>query len=129
MKVSTTDPEKLAHELGVTIFEHDTGEKGRYYGYGIISLRRGLGYRARRCTLAHELAHYILDHNPRATGWWKERQENAADQWAADLLITPERYRDAENTHGPHSGAIALELGVTTHVINTWRNHYQRKTA
>lgn len=116
------DLDHLAHALGVTLITHEGGEDGRFYRGGIISLRRGLGHVNRRCTLAHELGHYVLGHDPSAADWWSARQEAAADRWAADLLITPEAYRAAELVRGPHTGAIALELDVTTHLVGVWRD-------
>ena len=120
------DPDILAGVLGVRVTSHTGGEKGRYYGGGLISLRDDLGYVNWRCTLAHELGHYVLGHSPTASGWWSARQEKQADQWAANLLITPDDYAAAENTHGPHAGAIASELEVTCHMVNVWRSNFER---
>ena len=55
MMTTTTDPklEQLAAQLGATIVTHDGGEKGRYYGRGIISLRRNLGPKNFRLSLIH----------------------------------------------------------------------------
>lgn len=121
--ITTTDPREVATRLGVTIVEHAGGEKGRYHGRGVISLRDDLGPIAARSTLAHELAHYVLEHDPAATGWIRARQERRADQWAADLLIAADAYRAAEQIHGPHAGAIAAHLEVTVHLVETWRTH------
>ncbi len=129
--ITTTDPDldldDLAHRLGVRVIEHEGGEKGRSYAGGIISLRRGLGWVARRCTLAHELAHYIRGHTPTTDPWLHSRQERQADELAAQLLITPETYETVERLAGCHAGALAQELGVTTHLIHVWRNHHQRR--
>ena len=122
MTTTTTDPEEIAHHLGVTIFTHLGGEKGRYYGNGAISLRAGLGHVNRRSTLAHELAHHVLRHDPAATGWVQMRQEHQADQLAAQTLITPTDYAQAERLYGPHPGAIAQELEVTRHLLHVWKN-------
>lgn len=123
------DPDILAGVLGVHVTSHTGGEKGRYYGGGLISLRDDLGPVNRRCTLAHELGHYVLGHDPAASGWWSTRQENQADQWAANLLITPSEYKAAELAHGPHEGAIASELEVTNHLVTVWRDNYERTPA
>lgn len=125
----TTDPNRVADALGVRVLAHSDGDKGRYYGHRTISLRADLGHINFRCTLAHELAHVALRHDPAATGWVAARQEREADKWAARLLITPEAYREAELAHGPHPGAIASELEVTTHLVNVWRDHYERTAA
>lgn len=129
MTITTTDLNQLAAALGVSVAEHTGGEKGRYYGARRITLRRGLGYINRRCTLAHELGHCVLGHDPAATGWIKDRQERDADQWAARLLISAVEYRAAEHLHGPHPGAIAAELEVTKHLVEVWREHHLTATA
>lgn len=127
MMITTTDPREVATRLGVTIVEHAGGEKGRYHGRGVISLRDDLGPIAARCTLAHELGHYVLQHDPAATGWIQARQERQADEFAASLLINADDYRDAERDHGPHPGAIAAYLEVTRHLVETWRARRRRQ--
>lgn len=128
---TTTDHnlEELAARLGATIITHDGGEKGRYYGHGIISLRRGLGPKNYRCTLAHELAHHALGHDPAATGWVHDRQERQANEWAARLLINPTDYATTEAIYGPHPATLAHELGVTVKVLKTWQSLYERTAA
>lgn len=131
MRTITTDLDldDLAHRLGIQVTEHQGGEKGRHYPGGILSLRRGLGYAARRCTLAHELAHYILGHQPTEDDWIHSRQERQAHEFAAELLITPKSYESAEILAGSHDGALAAELGVTTHLIRVWRGIHERTQA
>lgn len=115
---------ELAHSYGIDVVTHTGGHKGRWYPDAqTISLRADLPARARRCTLAHELGHAVLDH---AVGsdlphWVVEKQERAADRWAAEQLITENAYRSAEAVLGPHTGAIAAELGVTVHLLKVWR--------
>lgn len=124
---TTTDPKRVAAALGVTVLTHEGGEKGRHYGGGIISLRRGLGPIAARCTLAHELAHHIHGHDPAATGWIDQRQERQAQESAALMLITAADYAAAEALVGPHPGALAQELGVTTKLLRSWQELHERK--
>lgn len=114
----------LAAQHGIDIVRHQGGEKGRWYPTTrTISLRAGLPARAERCTLAHELGHAVLEHDAGAhlPQWLVEKQERAADRWAAETLISEAAYRSAEAALGPHPGAIAVELGVTVHLINVWR--------
>lgn len=119
--------EELAEKVGATVLEHDGGEKGRYYGRGIISIRKNLGPVNYKCTLAHELAHHILQHDPAATGWIYDKQEAQAEKWAANLLVNPISYRDMERQYGPHPAHLACELGVTVKVLKTWQTlHKQR---
>lgn len=131
MMTTTTDHnlEQLAAQLGAVIVTHDGGEKGRYYGNVIISLRRGLGPKNYRCTLAHELAHHALGHDPAATGWVHDRQERQANEWAAKRLIAPTEYQQAEQLYGPQPQLLAHELGVTVKVLKTWTSIYERKLA
>ena len=114
----------LAAQHGIDIVQHRGGEKGRWYpARRTISLRAGLPARAERCTLAHELGHAVLGHEAGAhlPQWLVEKQERAADRWAAETLISEDAYRGAEHALGPHPGAIAAELGVTVHLLEIWR--------
>lgn len=118
--------EMLAATHGITITTHTGGEKGRWYSNTrTISIRRDLGWVNSRCTLAHELGHAFCGHDSKAEGWFKERQEHEADTWAANSLISQKEYKDAELTHEAHSGAIALELGVTVHLVEVWRDSHK----
>lgn len=74
-----------------------------------------------RVCLAHELAHaYFRDEQA-----GDPRIERRADQWAAQLLITPAEYAAAEVMVGSSVGALAYELNVTPAVIETWRDCYR----
>lgn len=120
----------LAH--GITLTSHQGGDKGRWHPSSrTISLRTGLPARARRCTLAHELGHAILghaagDHLPQ---WLVEKQERAADRWAADLLIDPYEYAELETIYEGHLGAIAADLGVTVSLLAVWRANLEKRSA
>lgn len=72
-----------------------------------------------RSTLAHELGHAHYGHVPNPL--LDERQEQLANRYAADLLITDESYARAERTAGHHRGAIAVELEVALYIVDTWR--------
>lgn len=115
---------ELAVEHGIDVAWHTSGPKGCWFPERrTISLRRNLGACARRCTLAHELGHAVLDHTAGdgLPEWVVEKQERAADRWAAEHLISEDAYRSAETALGPHAGAIAAELGVTVHLLEVWR--------
>lgn len=115
---------EIALEHGVEVVSHRGGDKGRWYpARRTISLRADLPARARRCTLAHELGHAVLGHDagPDLPRWVVEKQERAADRWAAETLISEDDYKSAEAALGPHPGAIAAELGVTVHLLEVWR--------
>lgn len=89
----------------------------------VIVIQRNLDPYTRRSCLAHELAHAF--HGDEHYG--DPRLERRADQWASQLLISEDDYRAAEALHGPHSGAIAHELGVTPELVETWRQSFERK--
>ena len=126
MRVLAKDPSliEMALEAGIDVVTHHGGDKGRWYPTSrTISLRADLPARARRCTLAHELGHAVLGHaaGPDLPQWVVEKQERAADRWAAETLISEDAYKSAEAALGPHPGAIAAELGVTVHLLEVWR--------
>lgn len=126
MKVLAKVPSlvELAVEHGIEVVTHHGGDKGRWHPSSrTISLRADLPARARRCTLAHELGHAVLGHEASESlpQWVVEKQERAADRWAAETLIDEDAYRSAENALGPHPGAIATELGVTVHLVEVWQ--------
>lgn len=113
----------LAERLGVHIQWHTGGPKGLWVStHRIITIREGMGHRKTRCTLAHELGHAIHSDLPPPDERTYRRQEARADRWAAGALITQSAYEEAEALVGSHAGALALELGVTTHIIHTWRD-------
>ncbi|MBY0789572.1 ImmA/IrrE family metallo-endopeptidase [Corynebacterium sp. MC-04] len=115
----------LAETLGVHITYHRAGQPGWYNHHRKqISLRHGMSTPQENSVLAHELGHAI--HGDLGHG--DTRQENRADRFAANLLITEDEYRQAEMLYGPHPGAIAHELGVTNHLVAVWRNTHRPAT-
>ena len=77
----------------------------------------GLTQTEQRSVIAHELAHVHFAHtcsSPKA--------EREADTWAAQLLITPTAYAEAEQ-HSHDSHHIAEELGVTVELVHHYRAH------
>ena len=113
----------VAETRGYRIVWHKGGPKGAWIPHlATISLRIGLDDTEGLCTLAHELGHAHYNDPPGHTGWHEAR----ADRFAAKLLISPVEYAAAEAVYGPHTGAIAHELGVTVHLIEVWRRMYER---
>ena len=128
--MTTDDLHRLADTIGVRIASHDSGEKGWYeHGTRTVSVRRDLAAANLRCTLAHELAHAVAGDEPTGIAWLDARMERIADERAARWLITPAAYAAAETLVGPHPGALARELGVTIHVLTTWRGLHERQAA
>lgn len=118
--------EMLAAIHGITITTHTGGEKGRWHSdTRTISLRKDLHPTLRYCTLAHELGHALNNHDSRTEAWLRGRQEREADIFAANVLIDPTEYKNAELLYGPHPGAIAQELGVTIHLVTVWRRTWR----
>ena len=80
-----------------------------------------------RETIAHEVGHHWHGHD-----WTRthdvERDERQADMYAARLLIDPLAMERAAAVVGHHHGAIARELGVTTHLVTLWLERPQRVT-
>lgn len=112
--------ELIAHatKLGVTV--HVAHLEHPYAGYydserKIVVYDFNLTPRQRRCVLAHELGHAYYDHQCQDD----RRSEDAADLYAAYLLIEPGAYVDAVRTD-PSSDSIAEELGVTEEVVRTY---------
>ncbi|MDD7587234.1 MAG: ImmA/IrrE family metallo-endopeptidase [Corynebacterium glucuronolyticum] len=122
------DIHHLAQALQVEVCETDqlpANVDGWYVdAERVILMRPGLDPWNYRATLAHELAHaYFRDDTS------DPRIERRADQWAAQMLITRDEYRAAEEEVGTSIGALAYHLDVTPAVIETWRDCYARARA
>lgn len=128
--MTTDELMALADALGVTVASHVDGTKGWYeHRTRTVSVRRDLAAANLRCTLAHELAHAMAGDEPTGIPWLDDRMEDRADERAARLLISPAEYALAERLVGPHPGALARELGVTLHVLETWQSLYERQAS
>lgn len=117
----------LAVARGLRVVWCDLGRRnGEYRASGLIVLNPRRPGQTQRVTLAHELGHarygHVWSEDPRV----RERQEAAADRYAANLLITPAEYAAAERLVGCHAGALARELAVTARLVELWRE--QRAT-
>ncbi|MCK7641446.1 ImmA/IrrE family metallo-endopeptidase [Corynebacterium sp. P6145] len=121
LTITFPDLQVLASDLGIHVVEHRGGAKGWYSDSArAISLRAGLTPQQQLSTLAHEMGDARYRDTP-SDGYYSARQERCADQYAAKLLVTPAEYALAETMYGPNVRAIAAELGVTPHVVETWR--------
>lgn len=121
--------DELSQHLGVRILETKDlpkGTDGMYIHHSrLILIRHGLDRWNYNSVLAHELGHAW--HGDDIHG--DPRLERRADQFAAQILITPAEYRLAEKLHDGHIGAIAYELGVTVRLVEVWRDMHDRITA
>lgn len=126
LAITTLDLFDMAHALGLKVTYHHGRGKGYYLHHRrLISLRDDLTDRQLRSTLAHELGHATRGDVPTGTAF-DARAERAADQFAANLLITEEEYIKLEMLHDGALDPIAHELGVTVHLIEVWRKMYER---
>lgn len=96
--------------------------RGEYrHQHRLITLNPKMSEVLQRSTLAHELGHahygdmWVADPNA------AEFQERRANQFAARILISPTEYAVAEALVGPHSGALAKELGVARYIVEAWQ--------
>ncbi|WP_458681910.1 ImmA/IrrE family metallo-endopeptidase [Prescottella equi] len=114
-------------EVVVTEGEINGPDNARWYPDArCIVLRIGLRADVRRCCLGHELGHIVHGHGPGCDPDTYARQERAADEYAARLLISHDDYRLAEMLYGPNTLAIALHLEVTEALVRTWQ-HIERR--
>lgn len=111
-----------AHARGLRVAWRDLGRRaGEFHSSGLILLNPRRTETVQRVTLAHELGHAHYGHT-----WTDDIRQHAAherlaDRFAARRLISLARYAAAERLVGPHPGAIARELEVTTRVVEAWR--------
>lgn len=120
---------KLAETLGVEIaldlygVLQPTDLGGWFPRQRGILLRPGMGHRNRLHTLAHELGHAIHNHPEKPN----QKQERQADDFAANLLIDTQKYRECEIMFDGNEGAIAQELEVTLSLLKHWKSIQERQ--
>ncbi|MFZ4841172.1 ImmA/IrrE family metallo-endopeptidase [Mycetocola saprophilus] len=117
------NPHEHAQQLGIRV-RHQT--LGKRYGLwvpriGMILLRPGMAARHERSVLAHEIAHAEYGHT---TGSRKE--ERLADVLAARRLIAPAAIADAMRWT-QELPELAIELGVTEHIVKTYLDEIFRE--
>lgn len=97
------------------------GERGRLYPtLSVILLDRRLGQAELRCTLAHDLAHWILDHDTCTDRRSGSRTEREAEHFAARWLVDLEQYVRAMRW-GVNDHEIADELWIDLDLLTAWR--------
>lgn len=97
------------------------GERGRLYpNLSVILLDRRLGQAELRCTLAHDLAHWILDHATCADRRSGSRSEREAEHFAARWLVDLEQYVLAMKW-GANDVEVAEELWIDLPMLAAWR--------
>lgn len=109
-----------AHSRGVRVWwRHLADRDGAWSApHRSIWLRPDLTHRETRSLLAHELGHaHHGDEGPQP-----DHAECRAWRYAAWLLIDGHDYAMAERTEGPHLGALADALDVTTEVVQGFQD-------
>lgn len=115
---------EVAEARGFQVRWHRGGPKAAWLPQqSAVTVRLGMDDAETLCALAHELGHA---HYGDPAGH-DRRYEQRADRFAARLLISPVEYALAERTYGTHPARLAAELGVTVHMIRTWRGMHQTK--
>lgn len=91
-----------------------------------IRMQIGMLERLERSVLAHEIAHIISGDRRTMFGYYDDKDERRADEWAALFLIDPTEYRIAEAKCGNHIEYIAQELNVMDWVVETFERMLTR---
>lgn len=122
----TLDRLQLIHAMcaddGIEVVYEDLGthRRGEYdWKTDEIRLNPRLDRAQEASSCAHELAHRRL--GDRCSTGFTERR---AWEFAAAMLILPREYADAERRVGHHVNALAIDLGVTNRIIESWRVWY-----
>lgn len=113
--------ELLAHATHLGVSVHVAHLPGSYRGFYDHENSRvvydfTLTPIERRSVVAHELGHVFHGH----VGHGVRSHEDAADRYAAQLLIHPAEYARLERVH-PDVQTIADELGVEPHLVRTFQ--------
>jgi hypothetical protein len=112
-------------DLAIDVEWDDLGSKRRgayYWRYDCIVLSLRLTIAQATATLGHELGHRRF--GDRCSSPSAERR---AWEYGAALLITPVEYRAAELLVGHHLSALAIELEVTSRLIEAWRRWWETR--
>lgn len=115
-----------AHAMGLRVKFDNLGRRhGEIRSGGLIVVNDHRPLKAMRITLAHEVGHAFHGHD-----WTDERHDTARDErqaktYAARLLVTADRYREAEHEVGTEARHLARHLDVTTELVTLWQASYR----
>lgn len=113
----------LAADMGLTVRERRGAHRSGYApNANHIDLTPGMRGRVLRGVMCHEIGHHVLGHRPTDFGLIRKRQESAANAWAAQTLITPGAYAEAEQHHGGHVTSMAIALNVPDELVVVFRS-------
>ncbi|KAB1639836.1 ImmA/IrrE family metallo-endopeptidase [Pseudoclavibacter terrae] len=109
--------ENLAWLAGIDIRKRRNWDfAGMWYpDRSLIALNHDLTADKERCVLAHELAHAALGHDCD-----DGPNERAADQWAANLLLTAEQVARCARIWPDNPEKWCEELEVTSDILKAW---------
>lgn len=115
-------PWRLLHEAEHVMLEwHDGGPMGRaHYATDTISIRRGLTWAQRRCTVVHELLH--LRRGAPARGWTAQ-DEHRVRRETARILIPDVHALGEALAWSSDEHEAADELGVDVPVLQCRLRH------
>lgn len=114
---------ELATSLGLSVRERRGAHRSGYApGSHHIDLTPGMRGRILRGVMCHEIAHHVLGHLPTDFGLLRKRQEIAANTWAAQTLITPAAYAEAERHRDGHVTGMAIDLNVPDELVVVYRS-------
>lgn len=92
----------------------------------VVRIQFDLSFRTYRSTVAHEACHVVFGDEPSMFGPVNAKAERRADEWAALQLVSLDEYRHAEMQHDGNVEAMAIELCVTTDLVEAFRNVLMR---
>ena len=119
--ISIHDLHDMAYSLGVTLRHHDGLPKGWYSpSLRVISTKRGMAVWDYKSTLAHELGHAVYNDQKTGHDDFDKRQEDRANKFAAELLITEADLAHLAPWHGNDLVGLALDLEVTPELLETY---------
>lgn len=121
----TINPWRLLHgawPMTLEWAELPAGERGRLYPrLSVLLLDPRLGQAEQRCTLAHELAHWILDHDQCNGRRALTKLERETEQFASRWLIDIEQLVLAQ-IWSAHDDVVAEELWVDVCMLRARRD-------
>ena len=116
----------LVRAHGLRLIEGRGQHAAGYLPDRAIRVEPGLSWANTRSLVHHELGHHALGHRPQPAGIVHDRQERAANEWAARRLITCADYRAAEALHGGHVPSLAHALTVHPKIVTAYRAMLER---
>lgn len=112
---------QIAHDMGVKLTHHTHGPPGFYIDrYRVISTRQWMAVWDYKSVLAHELGHAHYRDKRCGHIHFDQKQENRADEYAANLLICPRQLQHLAPWHGNDLSSLAADLEVTPRLLETY---------